>query len=915
MEGSVAEAQPTKRQKLSPSPDASQAIGTGGIADQTSDFAHQDTVQGAPSHETFADLHRLKEMEVGITSYVDGAALGFSGILKKRYTDFLVNEILPSGQVLHLESLKVPSQSVRAGYTQKRHTETVRTDTEATVANQLGSSITATSTDLDELQKKHADAITAWGRLPAQLAEDDARHRKKQLEEYAAYKAREGLLDPQSDTPKCSNGDALVPNADTNLAKSPKLQSGVPREETLTPSTDKGAAMALGLPEEVPKCKNQDNLEPTDKAAAGPSIAAVETNDKNGFRLTAEDESLLLTFFSPTVVREILALYNKVRTSKDTKGGSFGKIKSDVAIERSQRTQLHQSMRRIFSSRLETETDRDGAIVVSVSGSSGRNRWGTTPRQTKRTVGPLLTRKSVWEERGGEYLHFTLYKENKDTMEVTSFLAKHLRIQPKSLQFAGTKDRRAVTVQRISAYRLDARKLAGMNKILYGSKIGDFGYSNEGLSLGDLAGNEFVITLRDCKFQKTEGMNFREKLAAAQSTVKDSVLKLEKKGFLNYYGLQRFGTFSTGTHEVGVRMLQGNFKDACQKILSFSSEALIAAENPQTLTSGGSMISSDDIRRAVALDLFRTTGTGKEALERLPRKFSAEAALIRHLSQKKTSTDWQGALQIISRPLRLMYVHAYQSFIWNIVAGERWKMWGGNVVEGDLVLAHDHGDVGGISDGIEEDENGEVVIHARPQNNRGKGEQEFERARPLSKEEAASGNYSIFDIVLPTPGFDVVYPANTLAGFYKEFMGSERGGGLNPHDMRRTWKDISLSGSYRKLVGCVRGLEFSVKPYVGENEQMVMTDFERLDQRTRKGGSDTTAATTTIAAAIADVDCDQEEEGGVGLIAEHGGEDQRKIAVIVKFQLGTSQYATMALRELMKDGGAVAYKPEYGGGR
>jgi hypothetical protein len=82
MEGLVAEAQPTKRQKLSPSSDAMQR--TEGITDQISDFAQQDMVQGALGHETFVDLHRLKEMEVGITAYIDGAALGFSGILKKR---------------------------------------------------------------------------------------------------------------------------------------------------------------------------------------------------------------------------------------------------------------------------------------------------------------------------------------------------------------------------------------------------------------------------------------------------------------------------------------------------------------------------------------------------------------------------------------------------------------------------------------------------------------------------------------------------------------------------------------------------------------------------------------------------------------------------------------------------------------
>jgi tRNA pseudouridine13 synthase len=52
-----------------------------------------------------ADLER--EVRAGITEYVCPDNLGFTGVLKQRYTDFLVNEIALDGQVLHLKSTEV----------------------------------------------------------------------------------------------------------------------------------------------------------------------------------------------------------------------------------------------------------------------------------------------------------------------------------------------------------------------------------------------------------------------------------------------------------------------------------------------------------------------------------------------------------------------------------------------------------------------------------------------------------------------------------------------------------------------------------------------------------------------------------------------------------------------------------------
>ena len=66
--------------------------------------------QGLPSTTAMGSEHRHdKEVSCGIIEYVSPRLPGFEGIFKKRYTDFLVNEILPNGKVIHLDNVKRPS--------------------------------------------------------------------------------------------------------------------------------------------------------------------------------------------------------------------------------------------------------------------------------------------------------------------------------------------------------------------------------------------------------------------------------------------------------------------------------------------------------------------------------------------------------------------------------------------------------------------------------------------------------------------------------------------------------------------------------------------------------------------------------------------------------------------------------------
>lgn len=549
-------------------------------------------------------------------------------------------------------------------------------------------------------------------------------------------------------------------------------------------------------------------------------------------------------------------------------------MKSDPIKDKDNRTKAHQEVRRIFASSLETATSLDNSISISPAGKiQGRSQ------ASNRQPGKNQLRGRIgWEQLGGEYLHFTLYKENKDTMEIISYLAARMKTQPRTFQFSGTKDRRGVTVQRISAYRMTADSLRGVQKTLRGAKIGSITHEKYPLSLGKLRGNEFVIALRDCHFPGEEGLSLADRIRLAESTVSRATETLQSRGFINYYGLQRFGTFAASTAAVGQKLLTGDIKGAVELVLQLP---------PKKTEDESGQQSSDERNRALAIEIWESTENWRQALEVMPRRYSAESSIIKYLGQvrdgkKPQLEDWQGAISSIPRNLRLMYVHAYQSLVWNAVASFRWEKYGDKVVEGDLVIV----DKQIVPEANEIDENGELIIHP-VENDIDAADSEIERARPLTKEEAESGSFAIWDIVLPLPGYDVCYPANEVGQFYVDFMGSEEGGGLDPHDMRRKWKDVSLTGGYRKFVSRPACISGAVKSYAGENTQLVETDLDRLEKQ---------AAGPSAAGAT---EAPNPELG-----------EEQKIAVIIRLQLGPGQYATMALRELLK-AGVKSFQPEF----
>ena len=1042
-----------------------------------SDLHSKQAVSALETHSAITDVADTlddtysKEAACGITEYVSPHLLGFSGILKKRYvflivtindlsymrryTDFLVNEILPSGEVVHLNNLKAPPKppknagllknagEVSSAITTEHKPEAPSPAIAEKAITEQGPAPTTTFPHPDTSSLEHhafmleqkssmtkapqaipqsmqgfdkyelaiappiddQEKISPHKRVPPPapsipLSMQDLDGKKLEPKQEKAPRRKEKVHIRQTsqgwiEFDKEKEDDIKKGKAEKDAAAGVQPENVTEVEDIKPEETTFVSKLDQPTSEQVPEASTQASWQVFASSAPSSGFQVSSQATQRDVLLTLiqlqpEDRSTLLSYFSSDVVDEIVALYDRIVDSPHRKTRDYGMVTSGV-IDRQKRTTIHQDIRRMFNSRLETMTDSNGAMMITAmaekptfyarnpmdtnsrNNDRGNHRGSNRPNdrangrangrghedRTKMQASSGAKGKPSWEDLGGKYLHFSLYKENKDTMEAISWLSKQVRMNARSFQFAGTKDRRAVTVQRVSVDRVLVNAMISAGRTLRNAYIGNFEYRPHSLQLGELTGNEFIITLRDCDFHYPVPLESKLILEGAQAIVSEAIKNLRERGFLNYYGLQRFGTFSIGTEIVGLKMLQGDFEGAVDAILHYSPASLAAAQNP--VSGNTDRVSMDDRARAHALHSYKTTDRSGQALLELPRRYSAESSIIRYLSGKLGHReDYLGALQAISRNLRLMYVHAYQSLVWNSAASERWKRFGSSVIEGDLVLVDDHTDkTEDLTKAADVDDDGEAIVLPATDDRATNPDDMFERARALTKEEAESGKYTIFDIVLPTPGYDITYPSNDIGIFYKDFMASERGGGLDPHDMRRHWKEISLSGSYRKILARPgKDFSFEIKTYENEDEQFVATDIDRLGlgKQQRNGHTrrehDNHAHQDTASESLTDFkqenelkqeDDDSEmkhdnndalngnetenltrtktesqgsedmEHGGVNLIG--GAYRDYKIAVILKLQLGSSQYATMALRELMKAGGVKTYKADFSGGR
>ncbi|XP_073366857.1 multisubstrate pseudouridine synthase 7 isoform X4 [Aegilops tauschii subsp. strangulata] len=403
------------------------------------------------------------------------------------------------------------------------------------------------------------------------------------------------------------------------------------------------------------------------------------------------------------------------------------------------------------------------------SGPRGRrNRTGIGSSEPSgwRDDRPFDSRGSVtWPYHLGKFLRFHLYKENKDTQEALRVIGKMLGLQPRSFRIAGTKDKRAITTQQVTLFKVHASRLAALNNKLTGIKVGDFNYVKEGLVLGQLMGNRFTITLRSV-------------IAESEDMIKVAVDGLIKNGFINYYGLQRFGSASVPTHLVGATLLRGEWRSAVSLIL-----------DPRE----GECDDMNGVR-----EHYKEHGDIDVAIRNFPRRLIAERAILQRL--KKYPGNYLQALMAIPRTLRLMYVHSYQSYLWNHAASMRAGMYGlSGVIEGDLVYKKECPGEGTVTDASENNDDhtnaSEMDIFAETL-----PEETIQSVKIADSEDLLKAVYTLEDVVLPLPGSETLFPGNEVAGIYHEIANKD---GISLTESIHGVKEFSITsmkGGYRRVL-------------------------------------------------------------------------------------------------------------------
>ncbi|KAN0025350.1 hypothetical protein ACTFIU_003611 [Dictyostelium citrinum] len=495
----------------------------------------------------------------------------------------------------------------------------------------------------------------------------------------------------------------------------------------------------------------------------------------------------------------------------------------DVNENKEQRTELHKVIKLRYN--LVSETD-NGKVKV----------WAEANPKKK-----SINDRQQWPIGKPKYVEFKLCKENRDTMDTLSMMSRILRNSEKNFSFAGTKDKRGITTQRVTVWKVTPEKLVELNNKLSTLsppvRIGEYRFVENHLRLGDLQGNRFSIVIREIQ-------------GADDQLITESIETFKKTGFINYFGMQRFGTGAIPTYEIGIAMIQGNWEKAAKLIL-----------DPRDGE-------RDDATKA--RKYYKETGDIKKTLTMLPRGLNAERKLL--IGLKNGQSSYQDAFYSIPRTLRMLYTHSYQSLIWNLMATKRIELFGfDKPIVGDLVIiseeSNNNNNNNNNSNNEEDQQQQQQSKDNEDEDNIG-DETEIEEKKVIkvdyvTEDDVKNDRYTIQQVVLPLIGGNTLLPKNVIGELYVEELAKNN---IQPSQFISKNRAIDLRGGYRKLLETAKDTTYKIFNY---------DDF-------------------TIPLALSDIEILKGSEEPVDVPSG------KHKAVRVCFNLPSSTYATMAYREILK---------------
>ncbi|KFV56418.1 Pseudouridylate synthase 7 homolog-like, partial [Tyto alba] len=407
---------------------------------------------------------------------------------------------------------------------------------------------------------------------------------------------------------------------------------------------------------------------------------------------------------------------------------------------------VHHFINRKFGKLLETKsftvTDVNDQPNMSIMVRFREKSWSR-----KRSAG-------AFQEKQDIYTAFTLQKENLETLEAIGLLAAELGVLPSDFSYTGIKDKKAITYQPMVVKKVTPERLKeiGSKMEKKGMRIHNIHSACQHLRLGQLKGNHFDIVVRDLKHHSHDySADLKERISEAMENV-------ETKGFVNYYGPQRFGQGqNVQTDQIGLALLSEKMVKAVK--LFFTPED-----------------SDDPVNNAKRY--FLQTEDAKGTLVMLPEFKVREKMLLRALNRYGVNHEGctKGWLNI-PHSMRIFYVHAYCSKIWNEAASYRLKIYGSKVVEGDLVFSEENDESISLNDKVH-------VITAL---------------------EESANKYSINQVVLPMVGHSIKYPSNKVGQWYHERLSKDE---LQMCKFRVSSLQLNIPGCYRPILKNVQNLSY-----------------------------------------------------------------------------------------------------------